>query len=564
MEAYKIEDLNFAYPAAEPVLKNIDLEIKNGDFILLFGRSGSGKTTLLRQLKPVLAPAGQKSGTIYCLGREISALTLREESEKIGYLMQDVEAQIVTDKVWHELAFGLESLGYDKQAIRLRVAEIANFFGIESWFHKKTTELSGGQKQLLNLASIMTMQPEILILDEPTSQLDPIMAVSFLETLQKINNELGVTIVLSEHRLEEVFAFADKVVLMDNGEIIYDDRADKIAGFFYNTSHPLAVAMPTAIKLYSAFSGSGDCPVDLKSGRKWLERKTAGMALETDIVSKQKNQGLLQSLFPKKEKDLALELEEIYFRYQKDAPDVLQCLNFSVKKESWQAIVGGNGAGKTSLLKVLAGLEKPYRGKRKVFDKHLEQYKEDELFGKLIALLPQNPQTLFTAKTLALDLEELLKQTKVAKDYWQEEIDRVLALTELLDFKERHPYDLSGGEQQRAALAKILLLKPKILLLDEPTKCLDGFYKIKLAEIIRKLIADGTTVVMVSHDIEFCAKNADYCSFLFDGEIVSKGDTRTFFSGNAFYTTAANRLCRKIFPKAILTEDIINQLKKLK
>ncbi len=553
MEAYKINNLSFAYPNADLLLKNINLSFNSGEFILLCGRSGSGKTTLLRHLKPILSPAGTLTGGIDFFGDDLKEIDLRQQSQSIGYVMQLPEQQIVTDKVWHELAFGLESLGYDQQTIRLRVAEIANFFGIESWFYQKTTELSGGQKQLLNLASIMAMQPKVLILDEPTSQLDPIMANSFLETLKKINDELGVTVILSEQRLENVFAFADQVVLLDNGEVLYNGKADKITNFFARTKHPLYVSMPTPIRVHSVFAEQETCPVDLKSGRQWLNNYATSLGAKKQsmpTVSQERKKGMLSNLFKPKIANLALDLEEVYFRYDREGKDILKSLDLSIKMNTWHAVVGGNGAGKTTLLKLLAGLEQAYRGKVKVF-------------AESIALLPQDPQTLFVGKSLKRDLEQFLKQMKLSSSESESEIARVLALTELTELTERHPYDLSGGEQQRAALAKVLLLKPQILLLDEPTKGLDGFYKLKLAEIIRKLINQNTTVVMVSHDIEFCAENANYCSFLFSGEIVSSGKARQFFMGNSFYTTMANKIARDIFPDAIVCEDIIKELNAL-
>lgn len=500
----------------------------------------------------------------------IQQLDQRQQSAAIGYVMQDPENQIVTDKVWHELAFGLESLGYNKQTIRLRVAEIANFFNIADWFHKKTNQLSGGQKQLLNLASIMAMQPKVLILDEPTSQLDPIAAVEFLETLKKINRELAVTIVLSEHRLEEVFSYSDRVILIDDGKIVYDDQPQRIGDFMQHTKHPLAVAMPTPVQLYSAFAQTGDCPITIKQGRQWLD----GYMSTNDIVStlQQSNQFYeqqsghkpfnLRQLLPviQPNPTAAVVLKDIWFRYQRDGADILRDLSLTVDKMTFHAIIGGNGAGKSTLLNIIAATVTAYRGKIVLNNRPLKAYDKSELHGKTVALLPQNPQTLFVAKNLYLDLASVLSKRNVTQQIRQQRIEEVLALTELSDLTARHPYDLSGGEQQRAALAKILLLDPDIILLDEPTKGLDGFYKIKLAQVLKRLISAGKTLIMVSHDIEFCAKYADSCSLLFDGQLISSAKTRPFFSGNAFYTTAANRLSRHVFKDCIQVADIKSQL----
>ncbi len=577
METYKIEHLKFTYPTMQQAsLKDINLTICSGQFITLFGQSGSGKTTLLRHLKPQLTPAGKRDGKIYFMNTIIEDVDLHHQSSEIGYVMQDPDHQIVTDKVWHELAFGLESLGYDNATIRLRVAEISNFFNISDWFHKKTSELSGGQKQLLNLASIMTMQPKVLILDEPTSQLDPITAVEFLETLKKINRELAVTIILSEHRLEEVFSYSDRVILIDKAKIIYDDTPQKIGQFMHSTKHPLKVAMPTPIQLFTAFQQTAKCPTTIKEGRLWLEEYLIEQGVNIDkIIDTNQNKislndninlnvfdKLKETIFNKKQDiSYAIKLKEVWFRYSKNDSDILKDLNLNIKKGQLHAIIGGNGAGKSTLLSVIAGINPFYRGKVILFDKPINDYSSHQLFGKTVALLPQNPQTLFVEKTLKRDLQTVLKRNKESIKNNEILINKALTLTELTDKVECHPYDLSGGEQQRAALAKILLLDPDIILLDEPTKGLDGFYKIKLANILKQLMTDGKTVVMVSHDIEFCAKYADYCSLLFDGQLISSGQAVSFFSGNAFYTTAANRLSRHLFNNCIKTTDIIENIK---
>ena len=225
MALFEIEHLTFAYPTAPdaPCLRDVSLTLEAGEYLALCGKSGSGKTTLLRQLKSVLAPHGKKSGVIRFDGRALENVDAREQAGRIGYVMQNPDSQIVTDKVWHELAFGLESLGCDQRTMRLRVAEMASYFGIQDWFHREVAELSGGQKQLLNLASVMAMQPDVLILDEPTSQLDPIAAADFLNTIARLNRELGTTILLSEHRLENVLSVCDRVAVMEEGRITIAD-----------------------------------------------------------------------------------------------------------------------------------------------------------------------------------------------------------------------------------------------------------------------------------------------------------------------------------------------------
>ena len=268
MAHFHIENLMFSYAAAERItLNNVNLTVEHGDYVVLCGQSGSGKTTLLRHLKSVLTPNGKRSGTILFNGRPIEQVSEQEQSAKIGFVMQNPDDQIVTDKVWHELAFGLESLGTDQKTMRLRVAEMASYFGIQDWFHRDVTTLSGGQKQLLNLASIMAMQPEVLILDEPTSQLDPIAASDFLNTVRKINIELGTTIIITEHRLEDIFHAADRVVVMEQGRVVAHDTPRNVGAMLHKQNSEMFAAMPTPVRVFYGSDAQGDCPLTVREGR---------------------------------------------------------------------------------------------------------------------------------------------------------------------------------------------------------------------------------------------------------------------------------------------------------
>ena len=547
METYKIEHLTFTYPEKqEPVLKDICLDIKKGQFITLCGKSGCGKTTLLRHLKSVLAPHGQKGGAILFEGTPIDELDQRLQSMKIGFVMQSPENQIVTDKVWHELAFGLESLGFDTPTIRLRVAEMASFFGIQTWFYKNVTELSGGQKQLLNLAAIMAMQPSMLILDEPTSQLDPIAASDFLSTVAKINRELGITVLMTEHRLEDVLPLSDRVVVMDKGKVIADGDTKDVGRCLKEMKHHMFSAMPTPMKIYGYIDNDLNCPVTVREGRDWID--SFFKQYQPKIVEQQPRHG---------DSDTIIELKEVWFRYQQALPDVVKGLSMKVQKGKIYAIVGGNGTGKTTTLSLIAGIYKPYRGEVIIGGRAVQSIKDKEKFNGLLGVLPQNPQSIFVKKTVELDLYEMLSEKSLSREEKQKKVREIALLCELEDLLNQHPYDLSGGEQQRAALAKILLLEPQILLLDEPTKGLDGYFKEKFAYILKRLQAEGITVLLVSHDIEFCASYADCCAMFFDGSIVAWGEPKDFFSGNNFYTTAANRMARHILPEVITVEDLV-------
>ncbi|WP_294353002.1 ABC transporter ATP-binding protein [uncultured Clostridium sp.] len=552
MSQFEIENLTFYYPTykEKPSLNKVNLNIEKGEYITICGRSGSGKTTLLKHLKTVMTPYGEGTGKVFFEGKNINDVDLREQSTKIGYVMQNPDNQIVTDKVWHELAFGLESLGINQKEIRLKVSEMASYFGIQSWFHKKVNELSGGQKQLLNLASIMAMQPSVLILDEPTSQLDPIAASDFLNTIRKINLELGITIIITEHRLEDIFHVSDRVVVMDKGMIIANDSPRNIGKFLRIKNNQMFVSMPSPMQIYYGVEGIGECPLTVREGRSWLSKEFNNKELTVTSIVENEEEEITG--------DIVLELKEVWFRYEKDSPDVLRNLSFQVPKESIFAIVGGNGTGKSTTLKLICNILKPYRGKIFINGRKIEKYKTEDLFKENLAMLPQEPQSLFIKKTVKEDLLEMLSRKERLDESKIMEVSEICEITDLLD---RHPYDLSGGEQQRAALAKILLTSPKILLLDEATKGMDNFFKIKFAEIMNKLKKRGVTIIMVSHDIEFCAKYADYVSMFFDGSIITTNTAHKFFSKNNFYTTAANRMSRHLFDNAITNDDVIKLYK---
>ena len=534
VEKIKIKNLIFSYPNSEKTaLNDINLTVNQGEFVTICGKSGCGKSTLLRHLKPILTPHGKTSGEIYFNGKSIYDLSDREQAENIGFVMQNPDNQIVTDKVWHELVFGLESLGINSAEIRSKAAEMASFFGIQNWFYENVANLSGGQKQILNLASVMIMNPTLLLLDEPSSQLDPIAAHDFFTMLERINTELGVTIILSEHNLSEVFPLSDKVVVMEDGKITTENTPYKIGEELKQNS--MFAALPTPTKIYySLGNNSGNCPITIRDGHKWLEKQQINEHFE---FKSEKNRINTEPI---------LELKDVWFRYEKNSDDILKGLSFKVHENEFYAIVGGNGVGKSTALSVISKINKPYRGKVFIND------------DTKVAVMPQNPQSLFLKKSV---LEELYDAVfDVEKEKRKNEIEYVIKLCELDNLLENHPYDLSGGEQQRVALAKMLLRKPDLLVLDEPTKGLDACFKRKLATILKSLQKNGMTVLMVTHDIEFCAEYADICAMFFDGKIVSEAPPRKFFAENNFYTTSAKRMADGIIENAVLDKDIIRAL----
>ena len=530
MELFSVKDLNFSYTNNRNnfALKDVSFKINSGEFITLCGKSGCGKTSLLRQLKTTLSPSGFRSGSIKYCGNELEKTDSWVQASEIGFVMQKAESQIVTDKVWHEMAFGLESLGYDTDEIRLRVSEMASFFGLQSWFYKDTNTLSGGQKQLLSLASVMVLEPKILILDEPTAQLDPISAGDFMQMLLKINCEFGTAILVSAHNLEEVVPISDRIIVMENGRIIADNEPRSVILNLRNTQNEMFSAMPSPAQIYASVDRGCNCPLTVREGRDWISTYVQGKEIKPVPVKK----------IGYKESETVLKAKNIWFRYEKRDNDILKNISLSLHSGEWQSLVGSTGVGKTTFLSILSGTKSPYRG-------------NVDTMGNRVCLLPQDPTTIFEKDTVMADLVQDISQ----KD--ESYLQNIINLCDLSELLYMHPYDLSGGEQQRAALAKVLLKRPRILLLDEPTKGLDALFKKKLAGILLNLKIRGISIIMVSHDIEFCAQYSDNCAFLFDGEIISKDEPRAFFSGNNFYTTSANRIARHIIPNAITTDDVI-------
>lgn len=504
-----IEQFSFAYPQEKRVVENISLHIEEGTFTILCGPSGSGKTTLLRSIKPAIAPVGETEGKIVFRGKNINDYSERELASQIGFVFQRSDTQIVTDKVWHELSFGLENLGVKPDEIRFRVAEMSSFFGMDSWFYKDTSELSGGQQQILSLASVLVMHPQLILLDEPMSQLDPVAATDFIKFLKRINEEFGTTILLSEHNLEHIYLDCDQIIYLEEGKMKFQGSPQQIVDKLRNT--PLWHAVPTFIRAQDYL------PFD-------------SIAFEYSEFRKRCKElkGMEQ---PKEEKSpLNFHVKEVYYDYPQK--QVLKDISFSLNQGEVLTLIGPNGSGKTTLMKLLASHLKPTYGRIKNKDK------------LTVSMLPQDPQTLFTKATVEEDLERMY-----LGDYT--EVVELLGIKELL---KKHPFDCSGGEQQFIGLAKILMLKTQIVLLDEPTKALDATRKRLLAQIIKNLTNSGTTVVLSTHDIEFAADISDRILFLFNGQELSLGDNKSLLSKNTFYTTSLGRILNK---ENILTcEDI--------
>ncbi|MBP1544693.1 MAG: ATP-binding cassette domain-containing protein [Oscillospiraceae bacterium] len=514
MNILSTNNISFTYHGGAAALSGVTLDIPEGSFVTVCGESGCGKSTLLRLMKPALTPRGELSGELFYCGELISSLSEKRAASEIGFVMQDPESQIVTDKVWHELAFALESTGVPVGDMRRRVAEMSCYFGIEELFERDTASLSGGQKQLLNLASAAALHPKLLILDEPTSQLDPIAAQGFITAVSRLNRDFGVTVVIAEHRLEELLHVSDRLVVMEKGRVIADCEPRGICGALA-ADHPMMAAMPVSVRLYSLGGGREAAPLTVREGRSDPVCSAAAATLP-DPYPESRAGG-----------ELLLSARELWVSYGRNQPDVLKSASIDVKRGRVYAVLGGNGSGKTTLLKTLCGMIKPLGGRVK------------RAKSCACAYLPQDPCELFAEDTVKEELSSVCAE-------WQPTAER-FGLCGLLG---SHPYDLSGGERQRLALAKLMLKQPDVLLLDEPTKGMDAAAKAQLCQTLRSISDDGAdgavgaAVVLVTHDTELAAACADICGLLFGGEMVCEAPPSEFFPDSYFYTTPLCRMRR--------------------
>ena len=459
--ALAYDDVTFRYPGSHgDVLSGVSMAVPAGAFALLVGGTGSGKSTLLSLAKPQIAPAGDRAGQVRVFGRPVDVLDGAEACE-VGYVFQDPDNQIVCDSVWHEMAFGLENLGTPQGEMRRRVAEASYFFGMGPWFHSDTDALSGGRKQLLALASTLVMQPRVLLLDEPTAQLDPIAARNFLHALFRVNRELGCTVVVATHEPELMADYATCAFELVDGAV----RPVEDLGRF---------------KCEAALAERG---------------------------------ALCDANAP-----AAVSARGAWFRYGRDDDWVLRGLDLEVRQGEVHALVGGNGCGKSTLLALIAGTRRAQRGEVR-----------SAISAK--AMLPQDPKALFAEERVD---EELMEWAHIG-GYDADEVQAMMGELGLADRAGLHPYDLSGGQRQMLALGKLLLVHPRLLLLDEPTKGLDRAAREHVAGMIEAARRDGVTVIVSTHDLAFVRRVADRVSLMFDGELACTEPVGEFFRNNLFY-----------------------------
>lgn len=558
MNILEVNKLSFSYPGSDvKALSDLNFQVNRGDFVLLCGPSGCGKSTLLRQMKPAMTPYGVMEGEIFFQGKMLQRLSAREQASQIGYVGQNPEDQIVTNKVWHEMAFGLENLGLPNDVMMRRIAEVSQFFGIQQWFDRDTSSLSGGEKQLLNLASIMAMQPELLLLDEPTSQLDPIAASEFLHMLSRINRELGTTIIICEHHLEEIFGLVHRVLMLEKGSVSFFDEPRQVAHQLCVGNNALYEGLPSALRVSVGLgdeAGVETLPLTVGEGRAWLDEYLAGKTVsgaDEKAAGFDEQNGFHKSKYVIRGKHLS-------FGYEESNKRILQDCSINVKEGEWFCLLGGNGTGKSTLLKVLCQSLRHQDGSLEILGSKVRKEKDVPLGYEKMVLLPQNPKALFTEITVQEELEEALAGIRLEESHSKDLAQEMMTQIGLQGMEKQHPYDLSGGQQQMLALGKLLLLKPRVLLMDEPTKGLDPERKNALGEFLQELCGSGVTILMVSHDVEFCARFASQCGMLFSGRVVGVDNRRSFFAGNQYFTTAANRMARRHFPEAITCHEVVD------
>lgn len=513
---YQIKHLSFQYAMAEKeALRDISMEIGEGTLTLLTGPSGSGKSTLLRHLKKELMPAGRRSGSIWYKGTDLKQLEPERSAAEIGYLFQNPSHQMVMDTVWHEIAFGLENLGTPYGQMKRTVAEIVNYCNLQRIYDRPVCDLSGGEKQLVNLAALAAMHPKVLLLDEPAAWLDPAGKKSFLAMVEMLQKEFQMTIVMASHDLEDIMEKADQCIFLKDGQILAEGTPVHAAEKLWEQGKDMEAFLPQTIRLSKRIKGTPD--FSMASLRRTMQK------VPYEIIYRKEC---------KVSGDLVLKVRGMYAGCQER--EILKNFSMDLRQGEFLAVLGANGSGKTTLLKCISG--------------QMKRSGKVRMKGRC-AVLPQEAELLFAKDRLGDDLKENMREEP-------RQLEEYIDLFGLREQLGRHPYDLSGGQQQMAALIKVLMADPDILMLDEPTKGMDRFHKMKLGRILKILCSRGKSILCVTHDMEFAAAFADRAGMMFDGKLEGTESPRDFFTGNYFYTTTAAKITRDMPKPAVLPEEV--------
>lgn len=564
MAGIAIENLTYTYPeSSTPALADISLAIEPGEFVLLVGGSGSGKSTLLKAMAGLVPSfyGGAIRGRVLVDGEDVEQMDRRQLVQRVGMVFQDPEGQLVKTTPEDEVAFGLENIGMPSGMIRRRIMEAASALSFNDYRQAFIPELSGGQKQKVALASVLAMHPGILLLDEPTSQLDPIAGEDFLAMVRRLNEENGITVVLSEQKLERCFHFADRVIAIEGGRILKDSRdPGEIAKWAVREEKPY---IPSLSKIFAAI-GHKRIPVTIKAGRTILEEDFGMRELAIDVYREAEGEGRRQGLFRKKAKEApapayALSAEKLWFTYP-GGSEVLKGVSLALEPGTATAIIGANGSGKTTLLKHLNGLLRPGRGKVLVGGGNIKDRAIEDIAGE-VGYLSQNPDDYLFLPTVREEAAFALKNRGIQDPAWIEEL---LAKLDIGHFGEMNPRDLSAGERQRVAFASVLAPKPKILLLDEPTRGLDYSLKEKLGKLLLQLKAEGAAILMVAHDIEFIAEYCDEVVLMDEGTILEKDAAAAMLANSTFYSPQVSRLFHNYAWNTIKVDQGIRLLRESK
>lgn len=530
----KIREFSFTYNGADrPALQNINLAIEDGQFVLLTGASGGGKSTLCRCFNGLVPHfyGGTISGKAEVQGMDILEHPPRELATKVGMVFQDPENQLVTTDVEREIAFGLENLGYPKNLIARRIEEALDTVGIARLRFARNNELSGGEQQKVAIASVLALHPEILVLDEPTSELDPQSAEEVLRLLERLNDELGLTVILIEQRLDRVVHLVDRMLVMGDGKIIADGTPGEVMG---GDTDELGIGLPPVIRLMRELPGK-----DLALNRLPLTVKDARLRLQKVL------RGVKAAEFSDgvPDPEAVLNVDKLWFSYGERA--VLRNINMDIDRGGFIAIMGRNASGKTTLVKQLNGLLKPSKGRVRLEGVDTRKSTVAEL-SRQVGYVFQNPNDHLFADTVEDEIAFSLRNRGADEAQIARAVEGMLDEFELGRYRKSYPRNLSGGEKQRVALASVLVGEPKVIVLDEPTRGMDFVLKKKLVNYLDDYRRRGNTVIMVSHDVETIAECAQRVVLLSEGRVVVEGSKREVLSKALLFSPQINRLAQAL------------------
>ncbi len=536
MVKIRLENVTYYYPdAVNPALQNINLIINRGDFVLLVGSSGSGKSTLLRSIAGLIPNfyPGKLIGQVLIDEVNLNRLSPRQIADKIALLFQEVEAQMVKNQVENEIAFSLENLGINPQIMKQRVAEISNALNLVPYLGERLTELSGGMKQRVVLAATLVRQPDILLLDEPISQLDPIAAKDLLSVIRYLHEELGITVIIAEHRLESIISMVTRVVAMEEGEILYDGAVGAYPGWAVANNYRLIPDIP---KLF-AQAGFLEIPLNVQVARQIIANPGNTIQEETSLAEASSEPN-------KAEAKAIITFKNVSYKY---SPGLLgvKNINISFPGGETSAIIGHNGAGKSTLLKLIASILKADKGQVLLKGRNIKRQQKPPKIG----YVPQNPDEFLYLSTVEEELSHNLSIGDKAS-----KIESWLHKFNLTAYRYVDPRDLSLGEKQLVVLAAVLIHEPEIICLDEPTRGLDYSWQSNLGKVLAEIKRKGTTIIMVTNDIEFIAKYTDNIAIMSKGEVIDFGDKYDILTKATFYAPQVNRVFRQV-NNSILTYD---------